>query len=62
MCIRDSTWNALLGVMVIVSIQYGLALEGIATPIQYMVTGAVLLATVVIDSISRKTQKTAGRA
>lgn len=59
---RGRTWNALLGVMVIVSIQYGLALEGIATPIQYMITGAVLLTTVVIDSITRKTQKTAGRA
>ncbi|MEU5659665.1 sugar ABC transporter permease [Streptomyces sp. NPDC047737] len=59
---RGRTWNALLGVMVIVSIQYGLALEGIATPINYMITGAVLLVTVVIDSITRKTQKTAGRA
>ncbi|MET7716874.1 sugar ABC transporter permease [Streptomyces sp. NPDC005407] len=59
---RGRTWNALLGVMVIVSIQYGLALEGIATPIQYMITGGVLLATVVIDSLTRKTQKTAGRA
>ncbi|MGW7369382.1 sugar ABC transporter permease, partial [Streptomyces sp. NPDC054841] len=48
---RGRTWNALLGVMVIVSIQYGLALEGIATPIQYMITGGVLLATVVIDSV-----------
>lgn len=59
---RGRTWNALLGVMVIVSIQYGLALEGIASPIQYMITGGVLLATVVIDSVTRKTQKTAGRA
>ncbi|SDK29148.1 sugar ABC transporter permease [Streptomyces indicus] len=59
---RGRTWNALLGVLVITSIQYGLALEGIATPIQYMITGGVLLATVVIDSISRKTQKSAGRA
>ncbi|MFJ8751698.1 sugar ABC transporter permease [Streptomyces sp. NPDC102441] len=59
---RGRTWNALLGVMVIVSIQYGLSLEGIKTPVQYMVTGAVLLATVVIDSVTRKTQKTAGRA
>ncbi|MFD7625950.1 sugar ABC transporter permease [Streptomyces sp. NPDC059851] len=58
---RGRTWNALLGVMVITSIQYGLALEGIATPVQYMITGAVLLATVVIDSVTRKTQKTAGR-
>ncbi|TWG06459.1 sugar ABC transporter permease [Streptomyces brevispora] len=59
---RGRTWNALLGVMVIVSIQYGLSLEGIATPVQYMITGSVLLATVVIDSVTRKTQKTAGRA
>ncbi|MFB7273238.1 sugar ABC transporter permease [Streptomyces sp. NPDC056244] len=59
---RGRTWNALLGVMVITSIQYGLALQGIATPIVYMITGGVLLATVVIDSVTRKTQKTAGRA
>ncbi|WP_128374809.1 sugar ABC transporter permease [Streptomyces cavernae] len=59
---RGRTWNALLGVLVIVSIQYGLALEGIASPVQYMITGGVLLATVVIDAITRRTQKTAGRA
>ncbi|MFF2652171.1 sugar ABC transporter permease [Streptomyces sp. NPDC058045] len=59
---RGRTWNALLGVLVIVSIQYGLALQGIAAPIQYMITGAVLLATVVIDAVTRKTQKSAGRA
>ncbi|MEW2635542.1 sugar ABC transporter permease [Streptomyces sp. NPDC048389] len=59
---RGRTWNALLGAMVIVSIQYGLALEGIRTPVVYMITGGVLLATVVIDSITRKTQRTAGRA
>ncbi|PZH15464.1 ABC transporter permease [Streptomyces sp. NTH33] len=59
---RGRTWNALLGVLVIVSIQYGLALEGIAAPVQYMITGGVLLATVIIDAVTRKTQKTAGRA
>jgi len=59
---RGRTWDALLGVLVIVSIQYGLALEGIASPVQYMITGGVLLATVVIDAVTRKTQKTAGRA
>ncbi|MGV4981442.1 sugar ABC transporter permease [Streptomyces sp. NRAIS4] len=59
---RGRTWNALLGVLVIVSIQYGLALEGIASPVQYMITGGVLLATVVIDAVTRKTQKSAGRA
>ncbi|MFD9466104.1 sugar ABC transporter permease [Streptomyces sp. NPDC060027] len=59
---RGRTWNALLGVLVIVSIQYGLALQGIASPVQYMITGGVLLATVVIDAVTRKTQKSAGRA
>ncbi|MEU1407148.1 sugar ABC transporter permease [Streptomyces sp. NPDC005728] len=59
---RGRTWNALLGVLVIVSIQYGLQLESIAEPVKYMITAAVLLTTVVIDSITRKTQKTAGRA
>ncbi|OON80578.1 sugar ABC transporter permease [Streptomyces tsukubensis] len=59
---RGRTWNALLGVLVIITIQYGLSLEGIASPIQYMITGGVLLATVVIDAITRKTQKSAGRA
>ncbi|CAL9415745.1 Xylose transport system permease protein XylH [Streptomyces sp. enrichment culture] len=59
---RGRTWNALLGVLVIVSIQYGLQLESIAEPVKYMITAGVLLTTVVIDSITRKTQKTAGRA
>ncbi|KIF70945.1 ABC transporter permease [Streptomyces sp. AcH 505] len=59
---RGRTWNALLGVLVIFSIQAGLNLQGIASPIQYMITGAVLLATVVIDAVTRKTQKSAGRA
>uniref|UniRef100_UPI003EBF508D sugar ABC transporter permease n=1 Tax=Streptomyces tabacisoli TaxID=3156398 RepID=UPI003EBF508D len=59
---RGRTWNALIGVLVITSIQSGLALEGIATAIQQMITGAVLLITVVIDSVTRKTQKSAGRA
>jgi D-xylose transport system permease protein len=59
---RGRTWNALLGVLVIVSIQYGLQLQSIAEPVKYMITAAVLLTTVVIDSITRRTQKTAGRA
>jgi D-xylose transport system permease protein len=30
--------------------------------IQYMITGAVLLAAVIVDSVSRRTQKSSGRA
>ncbi|MET9412620.1 sugar ABC transporter permease [Streptomyces klenkii] len=59
---RGKTWSALLGVLVIQSIASGMALLGIASAVQYMITGAVLLAAVVIDSVSRRTQKTAGRA
>ncbi|GAA2429585.1 ABC transporter permease [Streptomyces pulveraceus] len=59
---RGKVWSALLGMIVIQSIQQGLNMIGMANAIQYMITGAVLLAAVVIDSVSRRTQKTAGRA
>ncbi|MGW0732714.1 sugar ABC transporter permease [Streptomyces sp. NPDC002851] len=58
---RGKVWSALLGMLVLQSIQQGLNLLGMASEIQYMITGAVLLAAVVIDSVSRRTQKTAGR-
>jgi D-xylose transport system permease protein len=58
---RGKIWSALLGILVIQSIQQGLNMVGMASEIQYMITGAVLLAAVVIDSVSRRTQKTAGR-
>ncbi|MEU7041665.1 sugar ABC transporter permease [Streptomyces varsoviensis] len=59
---RGKTWSAVIGALVIQSIASGMQLQGIASAVQYMITGAVLLAAVVIDSVSRKTQKTAGRA
>lgn len=59
---RGKVWSALLGMIVIQSIQQGLNMLGMASEIQYMITGAVLLAAVVIDSLSRRTQKSAGRA
>ncbi|MFF3450057.1 sugar ABC transporter permease [Streptomyces sp. NPDC002667] len=59
---RGNVWSALLGMLVIQSIQTGLDLLNMNTSIQYMITGAVLLGAVVIDSVSRKSQKAAGRA
>ncbi|GAB2601513.1 ABC transporter permease [Streptomyces capparidis] len=59
---RGNTWSALLGTLVIMSIGSGMALLGVAAAVQYMITGAVLLAAVVIDSVSRRTQKASGRA
>ncbi|RLL69399.1 sugar ABC transporter permease [Streptomyces sp. Z26] len=58
---RGNIWSALLGALVIISIQQGLNLQGMESEVQFMITGAVLLAAVVIDSVSRRTQKTAGR-
>jgi D-xylose transport system permease protein len=59
---RGSVWSALLGMLVIQSIQTGLDLLNMNQSIQYMITGGVLLGAVVIDSVSRRSQKAAGRA
>ncbi|WP_371668602.1 sugar ABC transporter permease [Streptomyces sp. NBC_00289] len=59
---RGTVWSALLGMLVIQSIQTGLDLLNMNTSIQYMITGAVLLGAVVIDSVSRRSQKASGRA
>jgi D-xylose transport system permease protein len=59
---RGSVWSALLGMLVIQSIQTGLNLLNMDQSINLMITAAVLLAAVVIDSVSRRTQKTSGRA
>ncbi|MER6997042.1 sugar ABC transporter permease [Streptomyces sp. NPDC000410] len=60
---RGTPWSALLGILVIQSIITGLYMNGSSSQsMQYMITGAVLLGAVVLDSVSRRTQKTAGRA
>ncbi|HEY3501536.1 MAG TPA: sugar ABC transporter permease [Actinocatenispora sp.] len=59
---RGSAFSALLGVLVIQSIAAGMNLVGITDYAQYMVTGLVLLAAVVIDSVSRRSQRASGRA
>ncbi|MDN3021486.1 sugar ABC transporter permease [Streptomyces sp. S.PB5] len=58
---RGTVWSALLGMLVIQSITTGLNLLNMNTSIQYMITGGVLLGAVVIDSVSRRSQKAAGR-
>ncbi|MFJ8623174.1 sugar ABC transporter permease [Kitasatospora sp. NPDC093550] len=59
---RGKTWSALLGALVIGSIQSGMNIQGLSNAIQFMITGLVLLAAVVVDSLARRTQKAAGRA
>ncbi|MFI2432719.1 sugar ABC transporter permease [Streptomyces sp. NPDC018693] len=58
---RGTVWSALLGMLVIQSITTGLNLLNMNQSIQYMITGGVLLGAVVIDSVSRRSQKAAGR-
>ncbi|WP_414720941.1 sugar ABC transporter permease [Streptomyces sp.] len=59
---RGTVWSALLGALVIGSIQSGMNIMGVSNAVQFMITGSVLLAAVVVDSLSRRTQKAAGRA
>lgn len=58
---RGNVWSALFGMLVIGSIASGMALLGISASVRDMITGGVLLAAVVIDSVARRTQRSAGR-
>jgi len=58
---RGSIWTALLGALVIGSISNGMDLLGYASPVKFMVTGAVLLAAVIVDAIARNQRQAAGR-
>ncbi|MEU3448934.1 sugar ABC transporter permease [Streptomyces thermolilacinus] len=59
---RGTTWSALLGMLVIQSIASGMSLLGIQPAVQFMITGGVLLAAVVIDTVARRTRREHGRA
>jgi D-xylose transport system permease protein len=58
---RGSVWHALLGALVIQSISNGMDLLGYETAVKFMVTGAVLLAAVMVDAIARRQRQAAGR-
>jgi D-xylose transport system permease protein len=58
---RGTVWTALLGALVIGSISNGMDLLGYASPVKFMVTGAVLLAAVIVDAIARNQRQAAGR-
>jgi len=59
---RGTAFAALLGVIVIQSISSGLTLLNLNSSVQFMVTGAVLVLAVIVDSISRRTRAATGRA
>ena len=59
---RGSAVSALLGVFVITAITNGLTLLNLSSAALYMITGGVLLVAVAVDSLSRRTRTSAGRA
>jgi D-xylose transport system permease protein len=58
---RGTVWTALLGALVIGSISNGMDLLALESSVKFMVTGAVLLAAVIVDAIARNQRQAAGR-
>jgi len=58
---RGGPWSAVLGMLVIGSITSGILLLNLKTDAQHMITGAVLLIAVVIDSLARRGRRAGGR-
>ncbi len=58
---RGRVWSALLGALVIGSISNGMDLLALDSDVKFMVTGAVLLAAVVVDAATSRRRRAAGR-
>ncbi len=58
---RSRMYSALLGALVIGSISNGLNLLNLESAYRYMITGSVLLLAVIIDAVSQRGRKQAGR-
>ena len=59
---RGTMKSAVLGALVIASIDNGLGLLGLGAGTKFVITGGVLLLAVTVDSISRRGRASAGRA
>lgn len=57
---RGTAFAALLGILVIQSITSGLTLLNLDSSIRFMVTGAVLLLAVGVDSVARRSRRSSG--
>jgi D-xylose transport system permease protein len=58
---RGSVWSALTGALVIGSIENGMDLLALSSDRKFIVTGAVLLAAVIIDALARRGRQASGR-
>jgi len=54
--------SAILGALVIASVDNGMGLLGLSSGIKFIITGLVLLTAVIVDALSRRTQKRSGIA
>jgi simple sugar transport system permease protein/D-xylose transport system permease protein len=59
---RGSAFSAILGIVVIQSISSGLTLLNLGSSFRFIVTGAVLLLAVALDSVSRRSRGSHGKA
>lgn len=59
---RGQVVSALLGALVIASVENGMGLLGLSSGVKFVVTGLVLLAAVLVDSISRRGRAQSGIA
>lgn len=58
---RGKVVSAVLGALVVASVENGMGLLNVSSGVKFVVTGLVLLAAVVIDALSRRGQANAGR-
>jgi len=59
---RGAVYSALLGALVIAMVENGLVFLGVEASVQFIITGIVLLIAVIVDSLSRRSQKRSGLA
>ncbi len=59
---RGRVVHALYGALVIVGVENGMGLLGLSAGVRFVVTALVLLAAVVVDALSRRGRRQAGRA
>lgn len=59
---RGHVYNALLGALVIASVDNGMGLLGLSSGNKFVVTGVILVIAVIVDSFSRRQQRRSGLA
>lgn len=58
---RGSVWNALVGALVIGSVENGMDLLSAPSSVKYIVEGAILLLAVTIDTVTRRRRQRSGK-